>query len=148
MDEAGRNRLWIEYAKSNQNSAIREKIILEYNIECEYADQNYIVFMLTPENTKSDLERLVSGMGKNQYAYGEKEYLSVNPTKQIMSIREALFSVPETIELTEAENRICRVPTISCPPAIPIAVPGEVITKELISVFQYYGITKLDVVKE
>mgnify|MGYP003293554462 FL=1 len=30
MDEAGRNRLWIEYAKSNQNSAIREKIILEY----------------------------------------------------------------------------------------------------------------------
>lgn len=30
MDEAGRNSLWIEYAKSNQNSAIREKIILEY----------------------------------------------------------------------------------------------------------------------
>ena len=31
MDEAGRNRLWIEYAKSNQNSVIREKIILEYS---------------------------------------------------------------------------------------------------------------------
>ena len=30
MDEAGRNRLWIEYAKSDQNSAIREKIIIEY----------------------------------------------------------------------------------------------------------------------
>ena len=30
MDEAGRNRLWIEYANSNQNSAIREKLILEY----------------------------------------------------------------------------------------------------------------------
>lgn len=30
MDEAGRNRLWIEYAKSNQNSTIREKIIIEY----------------------------------------------------------------------------------------------------------------------
>ncbi len=30
MDEAGRNKLWIEYAASNQNSAIREKIILEY----------------------------------------------------------------------------------------------------------------------
>lgn len=30
MDEAGRNRLWIEYAKSNQNSAIREKLIIEY----------------------------------------------------------------------------------------------------------------------
>ena len=65
-----------------------------------------------------------------------------------MSIREAMFSVPEMIPLVEAENRICRVPTVSCPPAIPIAVPGEIITKELISLFQYYGITQLDVVKE
>lgn len=30
MDEAGRNKLWVEYAGSNQNPAIREKIILEY----------------------------------------------------------------------------------------------------------------------
>lgn len=117
-------------------------------IECEYADQNYIVFMITPENTKQDLKRLVLSLGKNQHSYGEKEYLAVNITKQMMSIREAMFSVPETVIISEAENRICRVPTISCPPAIPIAVPGEVITKELISIFQYYGITQLDVVKE
>lgn len=30
MDEAERNKLWVDYEKSNQNSAIREKIILEY----------------------------------------------------------------------------------------------------------------------
>lgn len=30
MDEAGRNKLWIDYEKSNQNPVIREKIILEY----------------------------------------------------------------------------------------------------------------------
>lgn len=30
MDEAGRNKLWIEYAQSNQNPLLREKIILEY----------------------------------------------------------------------------------------------------------------------
>ena len=30
MDEAGRNKLWVDYAKSNQNPTIREKIILEY----------------------------------------------------------------------------------------------------------------------
>ena len=116
-------------------------------IEGEYADHNYIVFMLTPENSKQDLERLVSGFGKNLRVYEKKEYLPVNPTKQMMSIREAMFSVPETVMLAEAENRICRVPTVSCPPAIPITVPGEVITKELITVFQYYGITQLDVVR-
>lgn len=30
MDEAGRNKLWVEYGKSNQSPAIREKLILEY----------------------------------------------------------------------------------------------------------------------
>ena len=124
------------------------KRLRHHGVECEYADQHYLVFMLTPENTKKDLERLVSALGKNQYFYSEREYLSVNPTKRKMSIREAMLSIPEMIPLAEAENRICRVPTVSCPPAIPIAVPGEVITRELISVFQYYGITQLDVVKE
>ena len=30
MDEAGRNKLWVEYAANNQNPMLREKIILEY----------------------------------------------------------------------------------------------------------------------
>ena len=30
MDEAGRNKLWVDYEKSNQSPAIREKLILEY----------------------------------------------------------------------------------------------------------------------
>lgn len=130
-------------SSSELTSNLRNK-----EIECEYADQNYIVFMITPENTKQDLDRLVSALGENQNTYLEKEYLLVNPTKQMMSIREAMFSIPETVSLADAENRICRVPTISCPPAIPIAVPGEIITKELISTFRYYGITQLDVVKK
>ena len=117
-------------------------------IECEYADQNYIVFMLTPENKKSDLDRLILGLGKNQHIYTEKEALQIPSTKQVMSIREAMFSLPETVNLMDAENRICRMPTVSCPPAIPIAVPGELITKDMIDIFRYYGFIKLDVVKE
>ena len=30
MDEAGRNKLWVDYEKSNQSPAVREKLILEY----------------------------------------------------------------------------------------------------------------------
>ena len=123
-------------------------ILRERGIECEYADQNYIVFMLTPENTQSDLDCLVKAFGKNQYTYENTKALWVKPTKQKTSIREAMFSISETVSISEAENRICRVPTISCPPAIPIAVPGEMITKELVSIFEYYGIKEIDVVKD
>ena len=103
--------------------------------------------MLTPENTKQDLERLAAAMGKNQHAYTEKDYLMVNPASQEMTIRGDMTSLPEKVSLEDTEKRICRVPTISCPPAIPIAVPGEVITKELVHTFRYYGITQQDVVK-
>lgn len=120
----------------------------QHGVECEYVDQNYIVFMITPENTKQDFERLVLGLGENVSVYHKKDYLPVHATKQVLSIREAMFSESETVTLAEAENRICRASTVSCPPAIPIAVPGELITKEMISLFQYYGITKLDVVKK
>lgn len=140
-------KITIEIPSDISNSELTQRL-QHKGVECEYADQNYIVFMLTPENTKVDLERLVSALGKNQYFYKEKQYLTVSPTTQKISIREAMFSVSEKISLAEAENRICRVPTVSCPPAIPIAVPGEIITKELISVFQHYGILQLDVVKE
>lgn len=140
-------KITIEIPKDASSLELTQKL-RENGIECEYADQNYVVFMITPENTLRDLERLVLGFGKNLYRYKKKESLTVAHTKQMMSIREAMFSVSQTIALTEAENRICRVPTISCPPAIPIAVPGELITKELISIFEYYGITNLDVVQE
>lgn len=124
------------------------QVLREQGIECEYADQNYMVFMLTPENTAQDLERLILAFGRNPHSYAEREYLTIAVAQQVMSVREAMFSVPETVTLDEAENRICRVPTVSCPPAIPIAVPGELITKEMIAIFRYYGIMQLDVVKE
>ena len=117
------------------------------HMECEYADPDYIVFMLTPENTKEDLHKLVEVLGCNHYLYSKKEAVAMVSAKSVMSIREAMFSVPECVSVSEAENRICRVPTVSCPPAIPIAVPGELITKELMEIFEYYGVTSVDVVK-
>lgn len=140
-------KITIAIPNDSSSSDLAQKL-REKGIECEYVDQNYIVFMLTPENTKQDLERLLLVLGKNQNEYKEKEYVSISHTKQMMSIREAMLSLPETVSIAESANRICRVPTVSCPPAIPIAVPGELITQELITMFQYYGITSLDVVKE
>ena len=65
-----------------------------------------------------------------------------------MSIREAVFAPCESVNAQEAEGRICALPTVSCPPAVPVAVSGEIIDKTCISAFSYYGLTKIDVVKE
>jgi arginine/lysine/ornithine decarboxylase len=116
-------------------------------IECEYADDKYVVCMISPENVLSDLERLQMVLGDN--IYGETNDISMSPlhSEQVISIREAVFSQHEVLPLERAEGRICGAPVVSCPPAIPIVVSGERISKEAIKMFQYYGITEVEVIK-
>lgn len=115
-------------------------------IECEYADPDYLVFMVTPENSSEDLDKLVETMAGNPIPYEKKEPFPMAKSEQKMSIRDAMFADFEQIKAKDSYGRICRVPTVSCPPAIPVVVPGEVIGDEAIELFDYYGIDVLDVV--
>lgn len=118
------------------------------NVVCEYMDSDYVVFMVTTENTAEDLERIVLAFGTNDMNDRNIQCPIETKTISVCTIREAMLSNGEEVDLSEALGRICRVPTVSCPPAIPIAVPGERITKEMINVFHHYGVTNIDVVKE
>ena len=110
-------------------------------------DDNYVVFMLALENTDMDIERLIFAFGVNQKQYQLKyAYPNIKP-ERVMSMREAMFANGDIVPLEDAVGCICRVPTVSCPPAIPIAVPGELLTRGWIDVFSHYGITKIDIVK-
>ena len=59
-----------------------------------------------------------------------------------------MFAQQETISVQDAMGRICGTPAVSCPPAIPIVVAGEVIDEDAMNIFDYYGIKSVDVVKE
>ena len=68
-------------------------------------------------------------------------------SKQVMSPREAVFSDSEIISVSSAKGRILASDNVSCPPAIPIVVCGEEIDESAITLFKYYGIEKVEVVK-
>ena len=65
-----------------------------------------------------------------------------------LSLRQAVFSPSEWISTDKAEGRICASPAVSCPPAVPVAVSGEVITKSAADIFSAYGIDRIRVVSE
>lgn len=127
--------------------AIAEKL-RKCKIECEYADDKYIVCMITPENEETDLGKLVQALGIN--SFGETTDVDMCPLRceNVLTIREAVFAEHERIPVEEAEGRICGAPVVSCPPAIPIVVSGERISKEAIELFQYYKITEVEVLKK
>jgi arginine/lysine/ornithine decarboxylase len=50
------------------------------------------------------------------------------------------------LAVEEAIGKICGAPTVSCPPAVPVVISGEVITEQDAELMRKYGIETIDVV--
>lgn len=119
-----------------------------HSIECEFADPNYVVFMVTPAITEADLEQLT----KVLLSLPRREALYQCPPaltrpKRAMSIREAMLSPAETLPVSDCLGRVLAAATMGCPPAVPIVVSGEVIDESALACLAYYGIKACAVVK-
>jgi len=119
-----------------------------HDIECEFADPETLVLMLTPDNASQDLDRLIKALGQNDHAARPQPELPAAKGRRMRSVREAVFAPHESVPANEALGRICGAPTVACPPAIPIAVSGEEITKEALALFEHYGVESVDVIHE
>ena len=119
-------------------------------VECEYSDPDYVVMMFSPQNSVHDYDRVRKAFSSTHPLSRQctKNSCAMSPPKQVMRIREALFSPWEEIPVAQAVGRICAAPTVSCPPAVPIVVSGEVIQKDAVDVFSYYGRKTVCVVQE
>ncbi|MGN0992229.1 MAG: amino acid decarboxylase [Candidatus Ventricola sp.] len=116
-------------------------------VECEFADPETVVFMLTPETPQADMDRLIDALGVCQQGARPQPVLPIARGERVCSIREAVFAPHETIPASAALGRVCGAPTVACPPAIPIAVSGERITREALELFAHYGIDEIDVLQ-
>ncbi len=121
--------------------------LAENNIFCEFSDPDYIVLMPTPETTRQEFEKLESVFNK----IPQKAALNINAPEfaepqKAMSVREAILSPSQTLPVEKCENEILSDITVGCPPAVPILICGERITKEALKCFEYYGVTECSVI--
>ena len=124
------------------------KLLEDKNLYVEFSDPDYVVLMLSPESDDATLNKILDVFSEIPSKAPILDFPPPIPSSaRVFKPREALFSANETISLDQCEGRILAQPCITCPPAIPIAICGEKITKEHINVFQYYGIKKLVVKK-
>ena len=108
--------------------------------------------MLSPQNTKKDIDTLEAALlsvpFENKTQQKRQTFKYTYSTERIRNIREAVFAPHETLHVSETLGRICASPTVSCPPAVPIAITGEVITENTLRMLEYYEIKEIDVVIE
>ena len=121
------------------------EMLRKYNAECEYADKYCIVLMLTPENSEEDFEKIRQAFSELK-PDDKKTPPPIENWQKVMTVREAIMSHQAEFDVEDAEGKICASPTVSCPPAIPIAVSGELISKETIKIFKHYNIEKISCV--
>ncbi|MEY8387826.1 amino acid decarboxylase [Oscillospiraceae bacterium 38-13] len=118
------------------------------NAEPEYADRDHAVLMVsgaTEEAAFRAVERALCGMPLRQPP--PRPVLPPARGERVLSVREALFAPREAVPAEESLGRVCGAPTVSCPPAVPIAVSGERIGEAALAWFRYYDVKTVDVVR-
>ncbi len=124
-------------------------ILRDNNAEPEFYDDRFLVLMITPQNNDEDFELLkkIFSSLKSKSAIPVKTVRIEAPVKR-MSVRDAVFSESEIVNVSDAVGKICASPTVSCPPAVPIAISGEEITRETAELLRIYNTKKILVVKQ
>ena len=116
-------------------------------IVCEHADMDVTVLMLTPEIGEAGLSGLEAALLSLEKREPLRTFAPMTCRGvRVMSIREATLRAKERLPVREALGRVLADSAVSCPPAVPIAVCGELIDENAVRLFEYYGIDIISVV--
>lgn len=124
-------------------------ILRKNGFECEFSDPDYAVMMFTPGISEDETERLCSLMLSIERKKAADSIIpSFSCSERVLSVKQALFMPSESISVSDAAGRILASPSVSCPPAVPIAICGERLSEDAVGCFKYYGIENIKVVIE
>lgn len=123
------------------------RILADEQVVCEFADQDHLVMMFSPNNSDTAIEKIRKHIvSLPKFRPIRQEPPRVPPCEMVLSIRQAMLSPSRRVPIAEAVGCVLAEPGISCPPAVPILVCGERISKAAVAAFEYYGITHCEVV--
>lgn len=124
------------------------KYLEKKKIVVEFSDRDYLTVMFSPSNSLDDiyaLEETLLSLPRKVAIYE----LPPKPTigERVISIRKAMFAPSVEVSSTDAIGKVLTGLTLSCPPAVPIAICGERLDENAIYALNYYGISKVKVLK-
>lgn len=141
-------KITVHAAKFGYSGEKMAEILEKQGIFCEFADGDFLVFMLTPRNTPEELDRLRAALcalprGVRQ----EAPPLALARPKAAYTPRQAAFAPRETIPVENSLGRILALANVSCPPAVPIVMCGEEIDEAAREALCRCGIEEVTVIK-
>lgn len=137
-------KLTIDVADSGLTAKEVEHLLLsKHNIQVEKTTFNTITVLISIGMTRSKLNRLLlaldniektcSGMKK-----GLSQAISLSLSPIIFRPRFAFYCDGESLHFSDCENKIATSMVVPYPPGVPILIPGQLITREIINDIQSY----------
>lgn len=132
-----------------------DKILREkYGLQVEMSDINNILALTSIGNDGESFERLYSALQEISAEYGEFNGLeaadnsklmsgyiergSLSTGKAALSMRSAYYSPKRKVKLKSAAGMVSSEMASPYPPGIPVLLPGEIITPEIIEEIYFY----------
>jgi arginine/lysine/ornithine decarboxylase len=119
--------------------ALMERLRNEYEIECEMAAGGYVVAMTGLGDTDEALDSLADAIieldGQTCRTAPRVPYSPPGIPPRSLSIKTARQKKTESLFLRDAKGRIAAEYVWAYPPGIPLVVPGEELTGELLTSF-------------
>lgn len=116
----------------------------DYDIQLELAETYVVMGVLAIGNSKKQITRLIAALRdiskkhyNKKYKYEEHAF-GIDFPFQLVRPRIAYHAPGKKVELEKAVNCVSKESVMIYPPGIPLIVPGEVFTKELVDRIKEY----------
>ncbi len=114
-----------------------------FNLTVEFADPWQLICSITIGDTPAKIDRLIDALravAQDRRGVGpaERAQLAPPPLPQlILNPRQATFRPSRRVPLVEALDEVCAEQVIPYPPGVPLLMPGEVISAEMLDYVRY-----------
>lgn len=141
-------RITIDAAKLGYSGYELEDLLKSNNIFCELSDSRYVVLLMSVTTPESWLKAVLTSLcgAEKRTPLNIETRKAIPAGKRNMSAQEAFFSHSEFVALSECEGRICTEIVSPSPPCVPLALPGEELSREVVEIMREYGVEKIGVV--
>ncbi len=126
----------------------------KYNIQIELAEKYVFLLLFTIGSEQKDVDKLIEALkdiSMKYYdegvSYDSPHYMTSFPKMKIRP-RVAFHAPLKVVELDDSLNMISKEMVMVYPPGIPIIVPGEIISKEVINQIKYYEKSKATILSD
>jgi arginine decarboxylase len=116
-----------------------------HGVQPELSGPGHVLCISTIGNTERDMDRLVEGFADVAADAGTRpksgeqtliaDTLALRP-EPVLTPREAFFAADEAVSLSQATGRVAADAITPYPPGIPLVMPGELLTPQVVDVLR------------